>query len=108
MTYPQFETAMTVVKKDYEWMDKVSDCFQSDVLYEHLRSPGQLLDTIALIFGGHAQDWIDYYCFDLDWGTHWRPGAVKDAAGNDIPLKTLEDLYRLLTENKEVMPNDQF
>lgn len=42
-------------------------------------------------------DWIGYWMWELDFGEKWMPGTVtKD--GKDIPLKTIDDLWNILTE----------
>jgi hypothetical protein len=46
-------------------------------------------------------EWISYYMYDLEWGKKYKKGSVTDKNGKNIPLKTLEDLYKLLTESKE-------
>jgi len=47
-------------------------------------------------------DWISYYIYDLEWGTKYKKGCIKEKDGKNIPLKTLGDLYNLLTENLEL------
>jgi hypothetical protein len=44
-------------------------------------------------------DWIGYYCYELDFGKeNWRL-KVYTKEGDEIPLKTAEDLYNLLTSS---------
>ena len=43
-----------------------------------------------------ADDWISYFCCDLDFGAKWKPDTIKDADGAFIKLETAEDLYDLL------------
>ena len=45
-------------------------------------------------------DWISYYMYDLEWGKKYKKGTIIGDNGKIIPLKTLEDLYNLLTESK--------
>lgn len=46
-------------------------------------------------------DWIGYYCWELDFGKeNWRLKVYKKE-GDEIPLKTAEDLYNLLTNINE-------
>mgnify|MGYP007070336915 CR=1 FL=1 len=45
--------------------------------------------------------WISYWIYELDCGDKWEPGCVEDADGNDIPLPTVESLWKLLTEESE-------
>lgn len=42
------------------------------------------------------QEWISYFCFELDYGEKWKAGTIKDENDNDIVLQTAENLYELL------------
>lgn len=42
-------------------------------------------------------DWINYWMWELNFGENWKPGTVTEN-GNDIPLKTIDDLWNLLTK----------
>lgn len=55
----------------------------------------KLLETVTC----DKDQWISYWVFDLDCGKKYEPGCIKDVDGSDIPLKTIEDLWKLLTEN---------
>lgn len=70
----------------------------------YLFQPDCILDVINLlhfIFGdADKEEWIDYYCFELDFGKNWKTGMVTWIdTGEDIKLETPEDLYELLMEN---------
>jgi len=41
--------------------------------------------------------WIEYYCFELDFGKENYRLKVYDKDKNEIPLATAEDLYNILT-----------
>ena len=42
-------------------------------------------------------DWISYWMWELNFGENWKPGTVTEN-GNDVPLKTIDDLWNLLTK----------
>ena len=42
-------------------------------------------------------DWIGYWMWELNFGENWKPGTITEN-GNDIPLKTIDDLWNLLTK----------
>lgn len=46
-------------------------------------------------------DDINYYCWELDFGRDWYEGCILDKDGNDIPLRTPEDLWNLIMLNRE-------
>lgn len=41
-------------------------------------------------------DWIGYFCYELDFGKNWAPGMITDINGKDISLATVDDLWDLL------------
>lgn len=41
-------------------------------------------------------DWIEYYVYELNWGKSWKKGMITSKEGDDIKLKTLSDLYKIL------------
>ena len=45
-----------------------------------------------------VDEWISYFCFELDFGKKYKEGCIKDENGKDIPLATSDDLYTILTE----------
>lgn len=54
-----------------------------------------------MILGERDKDeWIEYFCFELNFGKKWEPGLIRDDNGLDIVLQTPEDLYDLLQHNK--------
>lgn len=44
--------------------------------------------------------WLDYFCWELDFGALWKFGCVT-IDGKDFPLQTAEDLWNLLQGEKE-------
>ena len=42
-------------------------------------------------------DWVPYWLYELDYGTDYRPGCITSKDGEDILLKTADDLYDLLS-----------
>lgn len=43
-----------------------------------------------------TSEWIEYWLYELDCGTKYRPSSVTDKHGKPIKLKTISDLYALL------------
>ena len=56
-----------------------------------------LLDMLKLVTNDE-HNWISYYIYDLKWGTKWKKGTVTDKEGRDIPMKTMNDLYNVITD----------
>ena len=103
ITFEKFKKYMNAVKKDYDYMDQVSDVLNSDFLYENLSGASYVLDILSDIFHDGEHDNIGYFVFELNWGKDYEPGDVVTKDGEIIPLGTLEDLYALLVaEQKDV------
>lgn len=50
---------------------------------------------------GDSNGLISYWVYELECGDLWEPGCVEDEDGNDIPLASIESLWKLLTEDRE-------
>lgn len=57
-----------------------------------------LLELLHLFFEKDSDEWISYFCFELDFGRKYKDGMITDKNGKNIQLKTIDDLYDLLSE----------
>lgn len=56
-----------------------------------------VVKLLHAIFGSaDIDEWISYFCFELDFGRKWKQGRIK-GSGKDIKLENASDLYDLLT-----------
>jgi len=92
-------TNLQEFEKDIEAVDKalkkLSPDFGGFNMYEPQRSILSLLEE----WTNDNCCWIEYFIYGLDWGKKWKVGTIM-GNGEDIKLQTIEDLYKLLTENK--------
>ena len=58
-----------------------------------------IIDMLEEVFQDKEGRWIDYFVYDLEFGTRWKKDMITDKNDKDIPLKNEEDLYNLLMEN---------
>ena len=59
-----------------------------------------VVNLLHYIFGGKdADEWIGYFCFELDFGRKYHSGRITDADGSDIKMASAEDLYEFLIKN---------
>lgn len=97
-----FVEIMESVKKTYKYQEGLNDYFSKNGVDGYIYQPDCIDTTIKIlhkIFGEKDVDeWISYFCFELDFGKKYKIGMIKDEFGKDIPLATFEDLYILLTE----------
>ncbi len=58
-----------------------------------------IVKILQEVFKDKKNDWLGYYIYELNFGKNWVEGKVTDREGNDIPLKTAENLYDILMDN---------
>lgn len=95
----EFRKAINSYKNMWDFYDDINHVFQK---YHRDDSvlPSYELDTIIsllqFIFDDKEQ-WISYWICELDFGSKYQDGMIQDKDGNNIQLKTVDDLYDLLT-----------
>jgi len=55
-----------------------------------------ILKTLRLAMRDKGE-WIDYWVYELDCGKDAKAGTVKSKSGKSIPIKSISDLYSILT-----------
>lgn len=102
ITKEYFNEIMENIKNTYKYQEGLNDYFSKNGADGYIYQPDCVDTTMKLlhnIFGEKDIDeWISYFCFELDFGRKYKDGLVKDEFGNNIPLATFDDLYVLLTE----------
>lgn len=102
ITKEYFSEIMESIKKTYKYQEGLNNYFSKNGVDGYIYQPDCIDTTIKLlhkIFGEKDIDeWISYFCFELDFGRKYKEGMVKDEFGKDIPLSTFDDLYKLLIE----------
>jgi hypothetical protein len=57
-------------------------------------------ELLEIIMDDESED-ISYFCFELNYGSNYKPGCVTDENGNDLDFSTPESLYDYLIKKKE-------
>lgn len=60
-----------------------------------------VIDLLNHIFDDNS-NWIEYFIFDLDFGTKWTEKSITTMEDEPIYIRTPEELYDYLVENMEV------
>ena len=96
----KFIKTLDEVQRVWDYSIKLNSFLRDYADDGYLMQPDCTMTVISLLhdmFGeADADDWIRYYCFELDFGRDWRPGNITAADGSDIPLSDASDLYDLL------------
>lgn len=78
--------------------DLMSEYFESLISLEG-EYESRYLELLKDVFNDDG-DWISYWVYELDFGRKARKNSITDKDGRNIPIKTMKDLYNLLTNEK--------
>lgn len=90
------------VKKKCDYQSELNDFYKSHGADGYIFQP-DCSESVLLLLENIFDDkdnWISYFCFELDFGQNWKEGMITSKHGDDIPLSTTEELYNLLTDNQ--------
>ena len=88
-------------KSMWDFTDEMNDLFRKYKSDGEVFPPmctGTVVDLLEYIFND-VNEWIQYRTPEIEFGERYEDGAVQDKDGNNISLKTSENLYDLLVEN---------
>ena len=89
------------IKYDISVSENLSNAFPNAFKANLIPDNNILQDALFSILEyvmNDTEKWIQYYCWELDFGKeNWRL-KVNDENGNDIPLSSPEELYSFLTK----------
>ena len=77
------------------------DEFTDGLFWPYMKYEAKMCKLLAHIMGDEETAWIDYFCWERDFGRDTKLGDVKEADGTPIPFKNAEDLYNLLITNMQ-------
>lgn len=98
-----FVNIITELRKANDYQTGLNRYFKTHDVDGYIYQPDcscSVIKLLNLIFDD-TDEWIDYFCFELNFGRKWKEGMVKTDNGKDIKLANAEDLYDLLIESGE-------
>jgi len=93
------EFVENLLRKDIERANQLSKIFPS-AFETNLLLNGKAIDGFISLLEKTFNDtekWIDYFCFELDFGRKNFELKAHDENGVEIPLSNSSDLYNILT-----------
>lgn len=99
----EFVRIMNEIKKIMQADEELFDAFQKlskdNYVMTNINSISLVLELLEHIMHDN-EDYpnIEYFIYELDWGTKWDSGVLTDN-GEDIRLDTVESLYEYLVKN---------
>lgn len=97
----EFINAMQDIENTYRFQKSIISCYKKHNIEGYLVQPDCCATALRLIhdiyINNDKAEWIDTFCFKLDFGKKWEPGILLDGNGKEIKLENSEDLYNLLS-----------
>lgn len=85
--------------EDVEKVDTALKTLSPDWGRFSIHRADQLILDLLKITMNDRYEYISYWLFELDKGKLWTKNSVRDENGNTVKLKTLSDLYDVITSN---------
>lgn len=102
MTFELFDEILHRLMEWNDFCEKVSDATNDAIrLPELCQLDDLIVNLLEIIMGDKENDWIGYFCWELDFGRRYEPGCAKEPNGTSIPLSITKELYDLLIKNME-------
>jgi len=91
-------TELIKLKKDENNLNKAFKKFEPDFNYITFgRYEALIVNTLKEAMND-KYDYISYWLYELDHGKEAKKNTVTNENGKNIPIKTLNDLYNIITE----------
>ena len=102
ITKEKFVEIIASIKKQAEFDEKYCDSL-AEVLHPHIEmyDNSAILDTLIKLLEQAFEDtdkWIDYFCWELDFGEAYSVGTASRKDKTNIDLSSAATLYDFLTE----------
>lgn len=95
-----FVDAINEVKNTTKYHEELNSFLSKRGVEGYIFQPDCVDMTLRLLHimfeKADRDNWIEYFCFELDFGKKWEVGCVRQKDGTDIKLETPEDLYDYL------------
>ena len=105
-----FIETITAIKNQYihdvKCAEKISECydvFTAEAFYKNHWLQNALVKLLQVEFkDDHSHSWIEYYCWELNFGLKNNEFKATRKDGSNIPLSNASDLYDCLIEHNNV------
>ncbi len=100
-----FIETMDAIQKQVKYDDHFAETIESlfpdasIVRYDNHLINNQIIKLLQLAFmDNHPHSWIEYFMFDLEFGSAYYPGVATEKDGKEIDLSDASHLYDFLLE----------
>ncbi len=100
MSVEDFEKYIKLLEEEDRFQSKLYEVSKYSIsLCDMSATAPALVDLLEHIFYDKSNQWISYFCYELDYGREYHDGCVTDKDNNIIKLATARDLYAVLVDN---------
>lgn len=100
-----FVEALNEIEKVYKYHENLNYFFGKNGVDGYIYQPDCIPIALKLLVSmtndNENDRWIEFFCFELDFGHKWKKGTITDKDGSDIKLETASDLYDYLLSLKK-------
>lgn len=96
-TIEALKIGITAIKKSRRQMDRWQKTFDEMFDGRFVPTYNNILETALINVLKRTYndiDTLDWWIYEIEFGTKAVKGAMSDENGKEIPMRTLEDLYR--------------
>ena len=100
ISYDEFCFYMNEVVKQYNTLLVL---YTSDITGDIIVNLSSMVGIVKELLEKLCDDnngWIDYYIYELRCGEKYKDNYVIDDSGNNVPLRTITDLWNLLNDER--------
>lgn len=93
----EFIDVINDVKKSITYQNGLNNYFRKNEVDGYILQPDCVATTLRLLHlifdNADADNIIERFCLELDFGRKWKPGIITTKDGASIELKSPDDLY---------------
>lgn len=105
LSFEDFSKYLGLVEESERFKEKLSNLayeyssrVRVDVNFDYPSNTEIIIELIEKVFNDY-DEWVSYWCYELDFGNKYKDGMIKDKDGNNIPLKTVNDLWNIIIDD---------
>ena len=106
----QFVKAVETLEEMVEKEKETSEVLEVDSLWVFSKWIGNYYDLLTEVceLNDRSSYWniLDWFCFEIDFGKRTKLRFATDVSGREWEIKNADDLYSLITREKELEDSD--
>jgi hypothetical protein len=104
MNFDEFQLCIKALQNAWEFqneMIRLANAYDGDFgICSYPDCSSELLYLLVNVMDD-KYEWIEYWCYELNFGKDYHDGTITDSNAKNIKLETVRDLYDFLVANYE-------